>query len=92
MSTTYYPWNVQTLVSWLKLELSYHSDMRSLAAALQLPVPVIRDWFRGGVPTITLQQVRHIAHYRRWSVCQTLQWLELKPAHIDELVAQDSAG
>jgi hypothetical protein len=92
MSTSYYPWNVQALVSWLKLELSYHDNMQSLAVALQLPISVINAWFRGELPTITLQQVRHIAQYRRWSVGQTLQWLELKPAHVDELIAQDATG
>ncbi|TVQ08189.1 MAG: hypothetical protein EA368_12310 [Leptolyngbya sp. DLM2.Bin27] len=88
MSTAYYPWNVENLAGWLKLELTYHGSMQALAAALQLPTHVVRAWFQSALPTITLHQVRHIAQYRRWSVQQTLQWLELKPAHVDELMAQ----
>jgi hypothetical protein len=39
------------------------------------------------VPTITLSDLRAIAEYRRWSLQQTMGWLELKPAHMEELIA-----
>ncbi|MBE9159077.1 hypothetical protein IQ265_19885 [Nodosilinea sp. LEGE 06152] len=89
MSTTYYPWNVQALVDWLKLELAERGSLQHLAAALQVPPQVLNGWFKGVTPTITLQQIRHIAQYRGWSVQQTLRWLKLRSTHIEELIAQD---
>jgi hypothetical protein len=90
MTTSYYPWNVQVLIRWLKQELTAQGNLRDLATALQVPIPVLMDWFKGAMPIITLQHIRGIAQYRGWSVQQTLGWLELKPAHVEELIAQDA--
>lgn len=92
MGTTYYPWNVGVLVAWLKLELAYCGSSRDIAAALQVPPQSLNSWLRQALPTITLQEIYGISQYRGWSVYQTLRWLELKPAHIEELIAQDPLG
>ncbi len=92
MRTTYYPWNVQVLTDWLKLEITYQGNLKDLAAALKVPPHVLNNWLKDQMPTISLPQVRNIAQYRSWSVRQTLDWLELKPAHVEELIAQDPIG
>lgn len=92
MTTSYYPWNVQVLINWLKLELSAQGNLRGLATTLQVPIPVLMSWFKGAMPPINLQHIRGIAQHRGWSLQQTLIWLEIKPAHLEELIAQDGLG
>lgn len=92
MSTAYYPWNVQILVKWLKLELLYHGSLRDLSIALQVAPYTLSRWFTGSWPAITLQDIRGIAQYRGWSMHQTLHWLELNPAHVDALIVDDPLG
>jgi hypothetical protein len=92
MITNYYPWNVQTLATWLRLELRTYRSPRALAVTLQVPSSSLRAWLSSPLPTITLSDLRSIAEYRRWSLQQTMGWLELKPAHMEELIAQDSLG
>ena len=89
MGTSYYPWNVQVLASWLRLELTNHPSPRALANVLQIPSHSLRAWLSHGTPSITLAEIRAIAHYRRWTMQQTIAWLALKPAHVEELLAQD---
>lgn len=38
---------------------------------------------------VNLGEILAISQYRGWSLYQTLRWLELKPAHIEELIAQN---
>ncbi|MBD2111254.1 MULTISPECIES: hypothetical protein [Cyanophyceae] len=89
MSTAYYPWNVQVLVEWLRLELRHHGSSRDLSTALQVPSHTLSHWLQSSLPTVTLQDIRCIAQYRGWSVRQTLRWLELQPAHVDALIVED---
>ncbi|MGB3136839.1 MAG: hypothetical protein WBG38_07860 [Nodosilinea sp.] len=92
MRTTYYPWNVDILVSWLKLELTCSGSFRDIADALQIPPHILSGWLRGSMPAIGLSEVLAISQYRSWSLHQTLRWLELKPAHIEEIMAQSPLG
>ncbi|MEA5449882.1 hypothetical protein VB780_14980 [Leptolyngbya sp. CCNP1308] len=92
MSTAYYPWNVQALVEWLELELSYHGSDRDLSTALQIHPHTLSHWLKAAWPVITLQDIRGIAQYRGWSLHQTLRWLELQPAHVDTLIGEDPLG
>ncbi|WOD41677.1 hypothetical protein [Nodosilinea sp. E11] len=41
------------------------------------------------MPSITLADIRAIAQYRGWSLQQTIDWLEIKPAHQEALLAED---
>lgn len=84
----HYPWNVQVLVDWLKLELTYQPDLRTLATKLSIPSPVLGQWLTSATPVITLVQLRAVAHYRGLSLEETIQWLDLKPAHVADLIAQ----
>ena len=90
MRTDYYPWNVQVLIAWLKLELTCRDSLRDLAAALKVPHQVLNSWFKDVMPAISLQHIRNIAEYRNWSMQRTLDWLDIKPAHLEELIAHES--
>ena len=84
---SYYPWNTNALISWLKQELVHH-EKQHLEAALHIQRHVIRAWLSDPIPTITLAQIHAIANYRGWSVNQVIDWLELRPGHVQELAAQ----
>jgi hypothetical protein len=89
MITNYYPWNVQVLASWLRLELTVHRSPRALAMAMQVSSSSIRAWLSSPVPTITLAEICAIAQYHSWSLQQTIDWLGLQSAHVESLISQD---
>lgn len=84
---SYYPWNTNALMEWLKQELDHH-DKTYLQAALRIQRHVIRSWLSNPIPTITMAQIWAIADYRGWSVNQVINWLELQPSHVQELADQ----
>ena len=83
-----YPWNIQALVNWLKREFGDGSK-RTLETHLKVPGYVIQSWFTSPMPLITLSHIRLIAQYRGWSLKETLDWLEIRPAHLQELIEQE---
>ncbi|MBD2113449.1 hypothetical protein H6F59_16615 [Nodosilinea sp. FACHB-141] len=87
----YYPWNTQALVDWLNQELRYRTRP-DLEAALKVERHVIKSWLTKSSPAITLTHLRAIAEYRGWTLDQTVSWLGLQPAHVQELINQDSSG
>lgn len=84
----YYPWNTSALVEWLKQELRHH-EIQSLEATLNIPRRHIKSWLIDPSPTVTLMQIRAIAQYRGWNLNQMIEWLQLQPAHVKELINQD---
>ncbi|MGG6238956.1 hypothetical protein ACQ4N7_09975 [Nodosilinea sp. AN01ver1] len=84
----YYPWNTAALLEWLKREPYYH-ERQNLEALLKLPRNSIKSWLIDPTPTITLAQIRAIAQYRGWNLNQMIDWLELQPAHVKELIDHD---
>lgn len=87
----YYPWNTQALVDWLNQELRYRTK-QDLEAVLGVERHVIKSWLTKPSPAITLTHLRAIAEYKGSSVDQTISWLGLQPAHVQELVDQDVSG
>lgn len=87
----YYPWNTQALVDWLNQELRYRTR-QDLEAVLNVERQVIKSWLTKPSPAITLVHLRAIAQYKGWDLDQTISWLELQPAHVQELVNQDISG
>lgn len=85
---SYYPWNAEVLVRWLKEELHHHGKQH-LEDALKIQKQVLRSWLTAPLPAITLAQIHAIADYRGWSVNQVIEWLELRPGHVQELAAQN---
>ncbi|MBE9141042.1 hypothetical protein IQ254_28235 [Nodosilinea sp. LEGE 07088] len=92
MTTNHYPWNVNVLATWLQLELRSHESPQALAIAMQVPFPSLRDWLSSPASSITLAEIHSIAQYQSWNLQQTINWLGLKPAHVESLIAQDSRG
>ncbi|PSN14522.1 hypothetical protein C7293_11310 [filamentous cyanobacterium CCT1] len=84
----HYPWNTAALLEWLKQE-PYYQERQTLEALLKLPRNSIKSWLIDPTPTITLAQIRAIAQYRGWNLNQMIDWLELQPAHVKELIDQD---
>ena len=84
----YYPWNTAALLEWLKQE-PFYPERQRLEALLKLPRNSIKSWLVDPTPTITLAQIRAIAQYRGWNLNQMIDWLELQPAHVKELIDQD---
>ncbi|WP_017299219.1 hypothetical protein [Nodosilinea nodulosa] len=87
----YYPWNTSALLEWLKQELNHHGK-QALGAKLNIPRYVIQSWLSEPSPTITLSQIRAIAQYKGWNLTQIIDWLQLQPAHIQELMNQDASA
>lgn len=84
----YYPWNTQVLVDWLNQEFKQNNSS-DLEAALNVPVSTIKSWLTESSPRITLADIRAIAQYRGWNLEQSVSWLGLRPAHVQELIQQD---
>lgn len=88
MSRNYYPWKVQVLIDWLKLELATSKNVTSPTDGLPVPLDMLDDWMVNPSPDITLQQIQAIARYQGQSLEQTTQWLGIKPAHLEALTQQ----
>ncbi|WOD40362.1 hypothetical protein [Nodosilinea sp. E11] len=84
----YYPWNAKTLVEWLNDEFCFN-DFQKLEDTLNIPKHIAKAWLTEPFPSITLAQIRLIAQYRGWKLDQMIEWLELKPAHVQELIDYD---
>jgi hypothetical protein len=87
---SYYPWNTEAFVSWLRQELTQH-DRQSLAAALRVPRHVLRAWLIEPIPLLTLAHLNEIAQYKASNIDQVIEWLGLQPAHVQELMDQAAA-
>ncbi|MBD0268828.1 MAG: hypothetical protein ICV77_11105 [Cyanobacteria bacterium Co-bin8] len=87
MGKNYYPWNIQALVEWLRAEMARDKAVKGAVTGLDISPDTIEDWMVSRSIDITLDQIQAIAHYRRWSIEQTTQWLGIKPAHFKELVS-----
>lgn len=85
----HYPWNTKALIDWLRQELD-HRDKQTLASKLKVPRYVLQAWLYDPAPTITLAYIRAIAQYRGWNLNQIIDWLKIQPAHVQELINQDS--
>lgn len=90
--TNYYPWNIRTLIAWVKTEISAGKPPAELADELQLNFHTLKDWLSALSPSefalIELDQIHAIARYRGWTTERTVQWLEIRPAHLAELKQQ----
>ncbi len=84
----YYPWNTQALVEWLNQELIHHTK-QDLENKLNVSRHTIKAWLTESSPIITLANIRAIAQYRGWNLDQIISWLDLQPAHVQELINQD---
>ncbi|MGB3309138.1 MAG: hypothetical protein WA939_09680 [Nodosilinea sp.] len=56
---------------------------------MNIPRRHIKSWLIDPSPTVTLMQIRAIAQYRGWNLNQMIEWLQLQPAHVKELINQD---
>lgn len=84
----YYPWNVQALVDWVKGEVAPLSRSRAASSpgsSLGISSDTLLDWQVNPAPEITLEHIVELARYRRWSFDQTVQWLGINLAHLEEL-------
>ena len=88
MQFNYYPWKVTTLVDWLKDEVSIYGSMQALSKRLAIPPQILNQWLRGLNSHITFSQIQAIAKYRGWSLQATSDWLEIRPAHWQEILNQ----
>lgn len=89
MMVNYYPWKVQDLGNWLRLEIATGKSLQDLAEGLQIPRHILNEWLSVSSPftwsTITQDQIEGIAYYRGWSFRKTLEWLGVGSAHLEEL-------
>lgn len=91
MIQNHYPWNTQALVDWLRDEFNSCAK-QDVESKLQIPRQVLRSWLTEPSPPITLAQIRLIAQYRGWNLDQIIAWLGLQPAHVQELIDQDTSS
>lgn len=87
----YYQWNTQELVNWLRSEIARAGTLQDLSDRLGIPRPVLREWLVLPFPMITLQQIQLISFYRDLSFDATVEWLEIKSAHMSELQKRSSS-
>lgn len=92
MENSYYPWKTQIIADWLTQELANYQSLLEFSAQLNICPHELRAWLTSASPTITLKQIREIARYRQWDIQTTINWLDLKPAHVKELIAQDPSA
>lgn len=92
MENNYYPWNVQVLVDWLKQELAHYKNLPILSHQLKIPTYELQRWFTSSMPHLTLHHIRAIAAYRGLAMQEIIHWLDLKPAHIKELIAKENTA
>lgn len=81
-----YPWNNQVLTDWLKLKMAAGETLYKLSSDLQISCFVIQEWMTLSFPKITLSQIKLIADYRSWTLEHTAEWLDIKPAHMSEML------
>lgn len=93
--TTYYPWKVGTLKAWLNSEmcrkravpgLADDLGVSALATDLKIQDRYLWGWLTGSLELITLEQLQRIARYRGLSIYETVQWLGICSAHLEDLV------
>lgn len=90
--TSYYPWNTRALSDWIKSQLSTGKTLVELSNSLQIPQYILREWRVLPSVNITLGQVQTIARYRNWSFDRTVEWLGIRPAHLEELIQNSESG
>ncbi|MDB9527077.1 hypothetical protein PN498_13835 [Oscillatoria sp. CS-180] len=89
----YYPWKIDSLKNFLELEMCCGRDLKEIANRLSISSSVLKGWLTPPYSitlTITFEQIRAIAHYRGWSIDKTLEWLEIGPAHLKEILERQS--
>lgn len=85
MKITYYPWNVQELVDWLKFEISMGKTLQELAGILHISLSILLAWIKSPLPLIKLEHILSIARYHGWKFDEAVQWLGIKAEHLEEL-------
>ena len=89
MMISYYPWKVQDLGNWLRLEIAAEKSLQELANDLKIPRHILEEWLSVSSPftwsTITQEQIEGIAYYRGWSFRRTLEWLGIGSVQMEEL-------
>ncbi len=86
----FYPWNIEGLRNWLRQELSFYKDMEAFSNSLDVDTKILRIWLESrkndfAVP-ITYDHIIAISKLRSFSVKETMNWLNLKPQHVQELL------
>lgn len=89
MQLNYYPWKITALMDWLNDEISAQGSIQILSKQLSIPPQTLSQWLRGLNDHITFSHIQSIARYKGWSIQATADWLEIKPAHWQELLAQE---
>ncbi|MEM9004549.1 MAG: hypothetical protein AAGE59_13630 [Cyanobacteria bacterium P01_F01_bin.86] len=88
----YYPWNVQALATWLKSEIAAGKKRPELAEALQIPEHILKQWLLASSSaawsSITSKQLQSIARYRNMKLVEIVRWLDICPAHLENLKKQ----
>lgn len=82
----FYTWNTQALVNWLRQELSTGIKPDDLCEELCASRSVFQEWMVLPFPEITAEQICAIAHYRHQDCDTVIEWLGIKPAHMEELL------
>lgn len=82
---SYYGWNTQALVDWIRAEVSKSGSFQAFSKRLSIPQSTLRKWLVVPFPDVTLEQLRLIAHYRGCTVEDVVHWLGIQPAHLLEM-------
>lgn len=85
MRVAYYPWNLRRLVSWLDAERPGYTSPVLFSESLGIPLKTLQLWTIDQSPAINLQDLNALAKYRRTSLQQVVEWLEISPIHLAAL-------
>lgn len=89
----HYPWRVWELRAWLESEMKAGpKNTVTLAQELKVSHGQIWQWLALTSEAITLDVLKSIAHCRHVSLDETVQWLDIKPAHLAELFSQTTVS
>ncbi|NER80424.1 MAG: hypothetical protein F6K42_12775 [Leptolyngbya sp. SIO1D8] len=87
---SHYSWNATALRTWLETERATRKNTLKLSHQLNVPMPILVNWLTPQSSlfvNITLEQLQVISNYRGWRLDQTIRWLSICPAHLEELRA-----
>lgn len=84
----HYPWHFHKLGSWISLRLYLGESAENIADELRISPRVLQEWTVLPFPNLKLEHIHSIAHARGWSIDKTVQWLDVKPEHLEVLTEQ----
>ncbi|MBD0267319.1 MAG: hypothetical protein ICV77_03400 [Cyanobacteria bacterium Co-bin8] len=85
MQINYYPWNTQTLSSWIDTEQAQYNSFEDFAQAVEISSQVLWRWKKHLLFDIKLEQINKLAKYRNLSFVEAVEWLNICKAHLEIL-------